>query len=355
MDYYGSQIGFRGEVNSTVQHWWFSTDARTDIVADSYMNPYGTPMANVPVDAEWADDWPARVPPGTEPGEVPGWHMPHGGTTIYLLHNNPMPNAQKIIIAQVTASKEPLSVTLELPPDFTYKTFDTGFPTVQWVCPAPFDGSWTTSVYGFQVDGNPEWESIQVHHPPCTTLDQTVIDTICIPEPSSLMMFGCGFGMGGHRPEETVHGLKLVGKADGELPAADRFLHRCSRYNAAMKIISLQSGSNGHCIYVEADGVRLLFDAGISGIQWEQLRSRNAVRGGYPEWLKERIAGFGGHISSLDPSAYRNPQPRMPRINTNEDMETADFQMLAAPSCPECGGVMDLVAFLFRVSCSTKA
>jgi len=34
--------------------------------------------------------------------------------------------------------------------------------------------------------------------------------------------------------------------------------------------ISLQSGSNGNCIYVEAEGVRLLFDAGISGIQAEQ-------------------------------------------------------------------------------------
>ena len=35
-----------------------------------------------------------------------------------------------------------------------------------------------------------------------------------------------------------------------------------------MKVISLQSGSNGNCIYVESDaGRRLLLDAGISGIQ----------------------------------------------------------------------------------------
>lgn len=34
-----------------------------------------------------------------------------------------------------------------------------------------------------------------------------------------------------------------------------------------MKIISLQSGSNGNCIYVEAAGVSLLFDAGLSGKQ----------------------------------------------------------------------------------------
>lgn len=34
-----------------------------------------------------------------------------------------------------------------------------------------------------------------------------------------------------------------------------------------MKAISLQSGSNGNCIYVETAGVRLLFDAGITGVQ----------------------------------------------------------------------------------------
>ena len=32
-----------------------------------------------------------------------------------------------------------------------------------------------------------------------------------------------------------------------------------------MKVISLQSGSNGNCFYVETDDVRILIDAGISG------------------------------------------------------------------------------------------
>ena len=41
-----------------------------------------------------------------------------------------------------------------------------------------------------------------------------------------------------------------------------------------MLAIALQSGSNGNCIYVEANGARLLFDAGICGIKAEQrLRS----------------------------------------------------------------------------------
>jgi phosphoribosyl 1,2-cyclic phosphodiesterase len=50
-------------------------------------------------------------------------------------------------------------------------------------------------------------------------------------------------------------------------------------YNSSMKIISLQSGSNGNCIYVEADSVKLLFDAGITGNQVEErlaLHGRDA-------------------------------------------------------------------------------
>jgi phosphoribosyl 1,2-cyclic phosphodiesterase len=43
-----------------------------------------------------------------------------------------------------------------------------------------------------------------------------------------------------------------------------------SRYTMAMEVISLQSGSSGNCTYVESDGARLLFDAGISGAQAEQ-------------------------------------------------------------------------------------
>jgi phosphoribosyl 1,2-cyclic phosphodiesterase len=37
-----------------------------------------------------------------------------------------------------------------------------------------------------------------------------------------------------------------------------------------MIAISLQSGSNGNCIYVEAEGQKLLFDAGISGVKAER-------------------------------------------------------------------------------------
>jgi len=38
---------------------------------------------------------------------------------------------------------------------------------------------------------------------------------------------------------------------------------------------SLQSGSNGNCIFVDAGGVRFLFDAGISGIRAERRLARH--------------------------------------------------------------------------------
>ena len=50
-----------------------------------------------------------------------------------------------------------------------------------------------------------------------------------------------------------------------------------------MRIVSLQSGSNGNCVYVETQNTRLLFDAGISGSR-----------------AKERLAAHGIDIHSVD-------------------------------------------------------
>jgi phosphoribosyl 1,2-cyclic phosphodiesterase len=50
-----------------------------------------------------------------------------------------------------------------------------------------------------------------------------------------------------------------------------------------MIAISLQSGSSGNCIYVETPGVKLLFDAGITGIQ-----------------AAERLAAHGRDIRTID-------------------------------------------------------
>lgn len=48
-------------------------------------------------------------------------------------------------------------------------------------------------------------------------------------------------------------------------------------YNLDMRMVALQSGSNGNSIYVEASGVRLLIDAGISGIQMQQRLATHGI------------------------------------------------------------------------------
>jgi hypothetical protein len=52
------------------------------------------------------------------------------------------------------------------------------------------------------------------------------------------------------------------------------------RHNASMKVISLPSGSNGNYIFVEANGIKLLFDAEITG---NLVREQLAVHGGVVE------------------------------------------------------------------------
>ncbi len=44
-----------------------------------------------------------------------------------------------------------------------------------------------------------------------------------------------------------------------------------------MRVMALQSGSNGNSIFVEAGGVRLLVDAGISGIQMETRLAAHGI------------------------------------------------------------------------------
>jgi len=44
-----------------------------------------------------------------------------------------------------------------------------------------------------------------------------------------------------------------------------------------MFVIALQSGSNGNCYYVEAEGVRLLVDAGISGLLAQERLARHGL------------------------------------------------------------------------------
>ena len=67
-----------------------------------------------------------------------------------------------------------------------------------------------------------------------------------------------------------------------------------------MFCISLQSGSNGNCIYVEADGVRLIFDAGIGAREADRrLREHGATLDGADALILSH--NHWDHVSSAGP------------------------------------------------------
>ncbi len=83
-----------------------------------------------------------------------------------------------------------------------------------------------------------------------------------------------------------------------------------------MKAVSLQSGSNGNCIYVETGDARILFDAGISGIQAERrlaavgrdIRDVDCVMISHDHWDHSRYAAvlsrkYGLKVS-MTPKTY---------------------------------------------------
>jgi len=109
-----------------------------------------------------------------------------------------------------------------------------------------------------------------------------------------------------------------------------------------MKIISLQSGSNGNCIYVEAADAALLFDAGISGRQASQrlaacgrdIRAVDALIISHDHadhvrclGIYQRKFGLPAHISpaTLQRARHRHPLGQLGDIHYFQPGQTLRF------------------------------
>lgn len=180
----------RGDEGSTYQHWDFNTSDLPS-VPEMLDNPYGTPVAELTSDWEYGEQWPA--PEDIDPdGTVDGWHSinPDGSFMRLIIPNNPVENEVKYIFLQITVSKG-VQVSAEgINLDGTVGTtaiWDTGRPQIQHPGPAPFDGSWYTYNFGFEIRPNPAYEIIDIYVPFCGVVDQIVVDTICTPEPTAII------------------------------------------------------------------------------------------------------------------------------------------------------------------------
>ena len=98
-----------------------------------------------------------------------------------------------------------------------------------------------------------------------------------------------------------------------------------------MQFISLQSGSNGNCIYVEACGVKLLFDAGISGslvqkrlaLHGRDANSVDAVLISHDHIDHCRHAGVLSWEFGLPVNCLKTPRSSRPWRRRTIDLETA--------------------------------
>ncbi len=174
----------RGDAASTYQHWEFSTD--TGITPETYVNPYGEPTFEFEVPTNWG--W-TPATPGPDGPDVTAWtNTSTGGTGTIILHvpNNPDDNLIKFIYLQITSTKAPSSAT----PvgggsggPYTGGTWPTGVPAWQEA------NGWYTYNYGLTIEPNPEFEDIAIEVPWGTSVDQIVVDTICItPEPATMTL-----------------------------------------------------------------------------------------------------------------------------------------------------------------------
>ncbi|MBI5640735.1 MAG: MBL fold metallo-hydrolase [Nitrospirae bacterium] len=130
-----------------------------------------------------------------------------------------------------------------------------------------------------------------------------------------------------------------------------------------MIALSLQSGSSGNCIYVETGPVRLLFDAGICGIQAEtrlaalgrDIRDVNAVIISHDHSDHVRYAGvyqrkYGLPVyatsKTMECAVRRYPMGRMNDVRIFRAEEALCFEGVSVETIPTPHDGVDGVAFV---------
>ncbi|MFV2067206.1 MAG: MBL fold metallo-hydrolase [Pirellulales bacterium] len=135
-----------------------------------------------------------------------------------------------------------------------------------------------------------------------------------------------------------------------------------------MRAIALQSGSNGNCIYVESGGVRLLFDAGISGCCAEErlhhhgreIREVDALVISHDHsdharslGIFQRKFGLSAYVTreTLDAARAKYRLGQLAAVHYFEAGDTLRFGPLAVETIPTPHDAMDGVIFVVDDGC----
>jgi len=177
-DYFNDWAGHwvRGAPGTTHQAWEFPQGPGLTVNG----NPYHEPQITITNGSYLTGQERVMGPGGTL---INVWHIGEGGGEVNLyISNNPVTNLFKFIYLQVTADK-----SLTAPPVVMAPGTVTVTPgDIKMYDPT----AWGTYSWKIKIEPNPDFEQLTLRFAGNTNIEEIVVDTSCVPEPSSLAALG---------------------------------------------------------------------------------------------------------------------------------------------------------------------
>jgi hypothetical protein len=174
---------WRGQAGSTFQEWTFDTDANP-AAPNSVNNPYGPATATITVGmfgSGWLDQLPGL---GTQTGYWDIGDAVEGPQIVLDIANSPDVRPYKEIWVQVTSWVDISQAPVVNVPGAMF------LGSEQLVVESvPTGGNWIMNLTKWRIEPNPSQEQVILAAMPMfgAVIDRIVVDTICVPEPVSLL------------------------------------------------------------------------------------------------------------------------------------------------------------------------